>query len=94
MPTPEIECIIPILQVRDLNASIDYYTRALGFSIDWKTQTLVSLSRDGRAIMVCAVAGRRARYCGYGFYPTSYHVNVASQEDRPMNYGVTIFWRS
>ena len=44
--------------------------------------------------MARAVAGQRVRYCGYGFYPTSYHVNVASQEDRPMNYGVTIFWRS
>ena len=31
--------------------------------------------------MARAVAGQRVRYCGYGFYPTSYHVNVASQED-------------
>jgi hypothetical protein len=37
----------PILRVQDLNASIGYYIRALGFRLDWKETWFASVSRDG-----------------------------------------------
>lgn len=48
-----IECIIPILNVADLAASVAFYTRVLGFATDWNAGTMASVSRDGRAIMLC-----------------------------------------
>src|SRR3712207_6744037 len=53
---PAVECIIPILGVRDLCASIEYYVRVLGFRVDWgggDGSAMASVSRDGRAIMLC-----------------------------------------
>jgi uncharacterized glyoxalase superfamily protein PhnB len=48
-----LECVIPILRVLNLEASIDYYLKVLGFVQDWRTQMLASVSRDGLAIMLC-----------------------------------------
>jgi catechol 2,3-dioxygenase-like lactoylglutathione lyase family enzyme len=48
-----VECIIPILGVKDLQASISFYVDVLGFKVDWNTATMASVSRDGRAIMLC-----------------------------------------
>jgi uncharacterized glyoxalase superfamily protein PhnB len=48
-----LECVIPILSVRNLQASINYYLQVLGFAKDWETQALASVSRDGLAIMLC-----------------------------------------
>jgi catechol 2,3-dioxygenase-like lactoylglutathione lyase family enzyme len=48
-----VECIIPILNVADLTASIAFYTRVLGFKSDWNAGSMASVSRDGRAIMLC-----------------------------------------
>jgi len=48
-----VECVIPILNVADLGASIAFYTRVLGFRTDWNDGTMASVSRDGRAIMLC-----------------------------------------
>jgi hypothetical protein len=50
-----VECIIPILRVRSLSASIDYYVNVLGFQVDWGGEDLgiASVSRDGRPIMLC-----------------------------------------
>ena len=31
----ELGGVTPVLRVRDMAASIDYYTRALGFKVDW-----------------------------------------------------------
>ena len=36
----------PILRVADLRASIDYYVNVLGFTVDFETEWLVSVSRD------------------------------------------------
>jgi len=47
------ECVIPILRVRTLPASIDYYVRVLEFTVDWHQGAMASVSRDGRAIMLC-----------------------------------------
>jgi predicted lactoylglutathione lyase len=51
-----VECIIPILRVRSLSASIRYYTITLGFRVDWgggEGSTMTSVSRDGHSIMLC-----------------------------------------
>jgi catechol 2,3-dioxygenase-like lactoylglutathione lyase family enzyme len=50
------ECIVPILSVRSLQASIRYYVDVLGFKVDWggdDASIMASVSRDGRAIMLC-----------------------------------------
>jgi predicted enzyme related to lactoylglutathione lyase len=48
-----VECIIPILNVASVAASVAYYTRDLGFKTDWGAGGMASVSRDGRAIMLC-----------------------------------------
>ena len=51
-----VECIIPILSVRDLAGSLRYYVDVLGFGVDWGDEaaaTMASVSRDGKAIMLC-----------------------------------------
>ena len=48
-----VECIIPILRVKSLQASISFYVDVLRFKVDWSTATMASVSRDGRAIMLC-----------------------------------------
>ena len=48
-----VECIIPILNVASLTASVAFYTGVLGFQTDWDAASMASVSRDGRAIMLC-----------------------------------------
>jgi predicted lactoylglutathione lyase len=51
----KLECTIPILPVADLAASVAFYTQMLGFSLDWgdlPTDSVCSVSRDGRPIML------------------------------------------
>lgn len=44
----------PILRVRSLQASIDYYVKVLGFSLDWHHPGVIaSVSRDRATIMLC-----------------------------------------
>lgn len=53
---PSVECIIPILSVKDLAASLDFYLRVLGFSLHWggnPDDLMASVSRDNRSIMLC-----------------------------------------
>jgi catechol 2,3-dioxygenase-like lactoylglutathione lyase family enzyme len=50
------ECVIPILRVNSLAASIRFYVDVLGFKVDWGGEdesTFASVSRDRRAIMLC-----------------------------------------
>jgi catechol 2,3-dioxygenase-like lactoylglutathione lyase family enzyme len=50
-----VECIIPILRVNSLAASIRFYVDVLGFKVNWGGEaesTFASVSRDGRAIML------------------------------------------
>lgn len=54
--TAAVECIIPILRVNDMSASMRYYVEVLGFTVEWgdaETSTMASVSRDGQAIMLC-----------------------------------------
>ena len=53
------ECVVPILRVSDLRASLRWYGTVLGFSVDWQWgadkahPTMASVSRDGCALMLC-----------------------------------------
>ena len=51
----QIECIIPILSVRSIQASLEFYRDVLGFAQDWIVPTghVASVSRDGCSIMLC-----------------------------------------
>src|SRR5580700_332278 len=54
--TVGVECIIPILRVNSVAASIRFYVDVLGFKVDWGGEdesSFASVSRDGRAIMLC-----------------------------------------
>jgi catechol 2,3-dioxygenase-like lactoylglutathione lyase family enzyme len=54
--TVGVECIIPILRVNSVAASIRFYVDVLGFKVDWGGEDgsfFASVSRDGRAIMLC-----------------------------------------
>ncbi|HEY3283120.1 MAG TPA: VOC family protein [Armatimonadota bacterium] len=44
------ECTIPILSVTDLQATIDYFVRVLGFKKDFDSPEFASVSRNGSAI--------------------------------------------
>jgi catechol 2,3-dioxygenase-like lactoylglutathione lyase family enzyme len=43
--TVSFEGVNPILRVQDLSESLDYYTRVLGFAIDWQGPYFASVSR-------------------------------------------------
>ena len=51
--TPRLECVIPILRVSDLGASLRWYHTVLGFAKDWQSGGMASVSRDGLALMLC-----------------------------------------
>jgi predicted lactoylglutathione lyase len=48
-----IENVTPILRVEDLAVSRRYYIETLGFTLEWDAGTMISVSRDRRAIMLC-----------------------------------------
>jgi predicted lactoylglutathione lyase len=53
--SPRVECIIPILNVRNVPASVRFYKDVLGFRLDWgegDDSEYASVSRDGHAIML------------------------------------------
>ena len=55
-PRVVVECVIPILNVASVPASVRYYVDVLGFDLDWdegEPPTMASVSRDGHAIMLC-----------------------------------------
>ena len=54
MSRTAFECVIPILRVRSLAASIEHYVSVLGFTVDWQEPgAMGSVSRDRHAIMLC-----------------------------------------
>ena len=48
-----IENVTPILRVRNVEASRRYYVETLGFALDWDAEAMISVSRDGKSIMLC-----------------------------------------
>ena len=47
------EGVNPILRVRDVLASADYYVQRLGFKIDWQTPGFISVSRGRCHLFLC-----------------------------------------
>jgi catechol 2,3-dioxygenase-like lactoylglutathione lyase family enzyme len=52
MSARRIENTIPVLPVRDLDRSIEFFQRTLGFDLEWKTPEICSVARDGCSIML------------------------------------------
>ena len=48
----KIENTIPVLPVKSMEESIQYYVDTLGFSVDWKGSVVGSVSRDDWSIML------------------------------------------
>jgi predicted lactoylglutathione lyase len=48
----KVECTVPVLPVRDLGRSIQFYTETLEFALDWRGDVICSVSKDGRPIML------------------------------------------
>lgn len=48
-----VECVVPILRVARLETSVAYYAERLRFRVDWREVGMASVSRDGKAIMLC-----------------------------------------
>jgi len=47
------ENVTPILRVENIAKSRRYYMQTLGFSLDWDADGMISVSRDGKSIMLC-----------------------------------------
>lgn len=52
MPRKLVENAIPVLGVSELERSIEFYRRVLGFEVEWNAGHLCSVSRDGSSIML------------------------------------------
>jgi predicted enzyme related to lactoylglutathione lyase len=52
MSRKQIENTIPVLSVSDLNRSIGFYQRVLGFEVEWNAGHICSVGRDGSSIML------------------------------------------
>ncbi|MEO1995203.1 MAG: VOC family protein [Planctomycetaceae bacterium] len=51
----KVECTIPVLPVKDLARSIEFYTGTFGFTLDWGGEdgsSICSVSRDACHIML------------------------------------------
>lgn len=62
----EVENTIPVLPVTDLRRSIQFYTRVLGFTLDWggaADDGICSVSRDGHHIMLRQWVGTTTPSC-------------------------------
>lgn len=45
-----IECVIPILKVADMSATLNYYVNVLGFTKEWEQGDMASVIRDKLSI--------------------------------------------
>jgi catechol 2,3-dioxygenase-like lactoylglutathione lyase family enzyme len=45
--------VTPVLRVRDVAASRDYYVRVLGFKVNFETEDFVSISRGRCGLFLC-----------------------------------------
>lgn len=53
-PSVEFENVSPILRVGNLSASLDYYTKVLGFKTDWRFADFIAAVSRGRCcIFLC-----------------------------------------
>jgi catechol 2,3-dioxygenase-like lactoylglutathione lyase family enzyme len=61
----QVECTIPVLPVKDLQRSIQFYTETLGFELDWKGGAFGSVSRDGKALMLWQALDGTSSTCAW-----------------------------
>src|SRR5207237_8653264 len=76
--------VTPVLRVRDVAASRDYYVQALGFKVNFETEDLCRCRADA-AVCSCARATRgiQARGCGsMQAMSTSFIGNIRAREQR------------
>ncbi len=52
MTVAKLAGVTPILKVKDLAASLAYYTGSLGFAVNWQTGNFGSVSRDRCSLMM------------------------------------------
>jgi predicted lactoylglutathione lyase len=53
-PTVQIEGVNPIFRVRNLAASIEYYTKKLGFKLNWRaSEDFANVARGRCSIFLC-----------------------------------------
>ena len=52
----KVECTIPVLPVKNVETSIQFYVGTLGFKVDWKGSVTASVSIDGNPIMLSQTA--------------------------------------
>jgi uncharacterized glyoxalase superfamily protein PhnB len=45
--------VVPILRAANLEASIAYYTAQLGFTVQWRSDSVASVCRDRTSVMLC-----------------------------------------
>jgi catechol 2,3-dioxygenase-like lactoylglutathione lyase family enzyme len=90
-----VECIIPILRVNSVAASIRFYVDVLGFKVNWGGEaesTFASVSCDGRAIMLAqGEQGHPGTWIWIGVEDieplfVEYSAKGATIRERPTNY--------
>ena len=69
--------VTPVLRVRDIAVSRDYYTRVLGFKVDFEYPTFVSVSRGKCCLFLCE--GDQA-HCGSWVWIDGHDVEVVHEE--------------
>jgi predicted lactoylglutathione lyase len=64
-----IENITPILNVKDISASVKFYVNMLGFTnADWGDESFTCVTRDGSSIYLCRNGqGHRGTWIWVGF---------------------------
>ena len=91
----KVECIIPILNVTNFSASIDYYVNVLGFRVEWDwgdPPDVGSVERDDDSIMLCEnEQGHPGTWIWMGVedaekYYEEYKASGAKIREAPINY--------
>ena len=86
------ECITPILSVKNVPASIEYYVKVLGFKTDWSNGAFASVSRDNLSIYFCQGAqGQPGTWVWIGVEDVDalyeeYKASGATIREAPTNY--------
>jgi catechol 2,3-dioxygenase-like lactoylglutathione lyase family enzyme len=73
----QIENTIPVLPVRDLDRSIEFFQRTLGFALEWRTPEVCSVVRDGCSIMLQRSIDRARATVWIGLEDDSLYATIA-----------------